>query len=273
MDRRLVEDAAMLLGFEGDLSDVEYLPESVGAPLNVLIGDVDNSSKIVPLTESRINSGRTKGALYLEGVFLQANVLNGNKRIYPKPVLAAAVDRYITEQVNTHQALGELNHPQRPMPNPEKACILIEKLWWVGNDVHGRARIIEGDGGTGDKLAALIRAGWVPGVSSRGLGRLQRNSRGLNEVQPGYRITVGVDVIWGPSAPDAHVRAIQESVHTNDFGGLNNSIENDNHEPTNKPVLSIARLVESQELKTKQRADELMRMINTASANSKTQRK
>lgn len=163
--------------------------------------------------ESLIESveDKGKGALYIEGVFMQANVVNGNKRVYPKGVLEKSVSKYIQEQVNTKQALGELNHPPRPYVDPSQAAILIEKLWWDGDNVMGRARIVEGDHGAGDKTAALIRAGWRPGVSSRGLGAVKRNSKGLNEVQDGFTLTVGVDVVWGPSAPNAFPRAFTES--------------------------------------------------------------
>lgn len=161
------------------------------------------------LIESVSDNGT--GALYIEGVFLQAEKVNGNKRIYPKKVLETAVTKYITEQVETKQALGELNHPNRPYVDPKEAAIIIEKLWWDGNNVMGRARIIEGDHGNGDKTAALIRAGWKPGVSSRGTGSLKKLNTGINEVQNGYRLTVGVDVVWGPSAPDAYPRSYTES--------------------------------------------------------------
>lgn len=151
-----------------------------------------------------------KGALYIEGVFLQAEVVNRNGRKYPRRVLENAVDKYIQEQVNSKQSLGELNHPSRPYVDPMQAALIIEKLWWEGNNVMGRARIVEGDHGAGDKAAALIRAGWVPGVSSRGLGVLKEKS-GYNEVQEGFKLTVGVDIVWGPSAPSAYVKAIRES--------------------------------------------------------------
>ena len=87
-------------------------------------------------------------------------------------------------------------------------------MWWEGDNVYGRARVVEGDNGAGDKLAALIRAGWKPGVSSRGLGQVKSSGRGYNIVQEGFRLTVGVDVVWGPSAPDAWVtpKEITESV-------------------------------------------------------------
>lgn len=148
--------------------------------------------------------------LWIEGIFLQAEVVNQNGRLYPRSVLESAINNYIKEQVNSHQALGELNHPSRPYVDPLQAAIIIEKLWWDGNNVMGRARIIEGDGAQGDKTAALIRAGWIPGVSSRGLGVIKEKS-GYNEVQSGFKLTVGVDVVWGPSAPNAYVKAVMES--------------------------------------------------------------
>lgn len=159
------------------------------------------------LTEAKGTTN--KPGLYIEGIFMQADVVNRNKRLYKKSVLEKAVDKYIKEQVIPKQALGELNHPNRAMVDPNEAAIIIEELWWEGSDVWGRARVIENDNGPGDKLAANIRAGWIPGVSSRGLGTVTENANGYSEVNPGFVITVGVDVVWGPSAPKAYVQPIQ----------------------------------------------------------------
>lgn len=166
-------------------------------------------SKVTDSTLTEAKGSTTTPGLYIEGIFMQADVVNRNKRLYKKSVLEKAVSKYIKEQVNTKQALGELNHPARAMVDPNEAAIIIEELWWEGSNVLGRAKVIEGDNGPGDKLAANIRAGWIPGVSSRGLGTVTENSNGYSEVNPGFVITVGVDVVWGPSAPDAYVKPIQ----------------------------------------------------------------
>ncbi|ADG60083.1 gp21 prohead core scaffold protein and protease [Acinetobacter phage Acj9] len=168
----------------------------------------------VPSTQLQESDSDLPPGLYIEGIFLQADVVNRNRRLYPKTILEAAVDKYIVEQVHSNQALGELNHPPRANVDPMQAAIIIEDMWWEGKNVMGRARVIEGDNGPGDKLAANIRAGWKPGVSSRGLGSVKDSGRGYTIVQEGYRLTVGVDVVWGPSAPDAWVkpRQINESV-------------------------------------------------------------
>lgn len=191
------------------MNEPQLLIEHWGQPEGV-----NGIPSIRDINESIEGSDLSPG-LYISGVFMQAEVVNRNKRLYPKPVLDYAVSNYIREQVDTKQALGELNHPPRANVDPMQAAILIEKLWWEGNNVCGIARIIEGDNGPGDKLAANIRAGWIPGVSSRGLGALKK-SKGSDYsiVQEGFRLTVGVDAVWGPSAPDALVQPylVKESV-------------------------------------------------------------
>ncbi|QWY13370.1 prohead core protein protease [Escherichia phage vB_EcoM-RPN187] len=198
----------------------ELLIETWGQPGEIIDG--------VPMLES--HDGKDSGlkpGLYIEGIFLQAEVVNRNKRLYPKRVLEKAVSDYIKEQVETKQALGELNHPPRANVDPMQAAIIIEDMWWKGNDVYGRARIIEGDHGPGDKLAANIRAGWIPGVSSRGLGSLTDTNKGYRIVNEGFKLTVGVDAVWGPSAPDAWVtpKQISESESENSVETTKNSAD------------------------------------------------
>lgn len=197
------------------MNEPQLLIENWGQPYTVLdVTDSKLSEKTGDLKESY--KGKKPG-LYIEGIFLQANVVNRNRRVYPKNILEKAVSDYITEQVDTNQALGELNHPARSMVDPMHAAILIEEMWWDGDNVYGRARVVEGDHGAGDKLAALIRTGWKPGVSSRGLGKVKDSGKGYNVVQEGFKLTVGVDAVWGPSAPDAWVKSynITESVDVN----------------------------------------------------------
>ncbi|WCZ66383.1 prohead assembly (scaffolding) protein [Yersinia phage MHG19] len=189
------------------MTEPQLLVENWGQPEAVIDG-------VPPSLNESSNESGLKPGLYIEGIFMQAEVVNRNKRFYPKGVLETAISRYMTEQVKTKQALGELNHPPRANVDPMQAAIIIEDMWWKGNDVYGRARIIEGDNGPGDKLAANIRAGWIPGVSSRGLGSLKDSGRGYNIVQEGFRLTVGVDAVWGPSAPDAFVQPRQISEST-----------------------------------------------------------
>ncbi|QEA10662.1 MAG: prohead assembly (scaffolding) protein [Enterobacter phage ENC9] len=205
------------------MNEPQLLIEHWGQPGEIIDG--------VPMLESY--DGKDTGlapGLYIEGIFMQAEKVNRNKRLYPKKILEKAVANYMAEQVVTKQALGELNHPPRANVDPMQAAIIIEDMWWKGNDVYGRARIIEGDHGPGDKLAANIRAGWIPGVSSRGLGSLTETNKGYKLVNEGYRLTVGVDAVWGPSAPDAYVKPKQ----------INESAENTSDTSADDAYLALA---------------------------------
>lgn len=186
---------------------------SLKSPINESNSDVINESEskeellIEHITGSIgvVLSESVSDGKHIEGVFAQANLRNRNGRTYPRAVLEKAVEEYERyHRENGIAMLGELNHPPRAEVDPMEAAIVIEKLWWEGDNLMGRARIIENDGGNGDALMKLIKKGkWVPGVSTRGLGRVKNGI-----VQEGYRITAIVDVVASPSAIDAFVNLV-----------------------------------------------------------------
>lgn len=149
---------------------------------------------------------------YIHGVFLQSELKNRNGRVYPKSVLEAAVNKYNELYINQNRALGETEHPNYPNPNLAKACIKIESLGWSGNDVIGKARVLNTT--EGKNLAALIDAGVKVGVSSRGLGTVKQgkfNNETVNIVESDYEIRA-IDVVSAPSGIDCFVDGILEGV-------------------------------------------------------------
>lgn len=149
--------------------------------------------------------------MYIEGVFAQAEVVNGNKRWYPQPVLKESIDNYINNFVLKNRAIGEINHPEYPMPNPDNAAIRVVEMQWDGNNVMGKALVLKTD--KGRKLQDLIEDGYQGGVSTRALGELKpsKTMKGVNEVQQGL-ITTAVDYVSDPSGPDCWVNGINESL-------------------------------------------------------------
>ena len=146
--------------------------------------------------------------LYIAGPFMQAEKLNRNRRIYPKQILTSAVSKYIKEQVSTGRAVGELNHPSGPAINLDKVSHRITELCWDGNDVLGKALLLETPMG---KIAkSLVEGGVQLGVSSRGMGTLVETADG-SSVKPDYFLNA-IDIVANPSAPDAFVNGILENV-------------------------------------------------------------
>lgn len=145
---------------------------------------------------------------FIEGVFMQSEAKNRNGRIYPKPIMEKAVDTYVTEQVSKNRAVGELNHPEGPTVNLDKVSHKITELSWKGNDVVGKAQIL--DTPMGNIVKGLLEGGVQLGVSTRGMGSLEQRN-GVMYVKDDFMLNT-VDIVQDPSAPQAFVNGIMEGV-------------------------------------------------------------
>ena len=146
-------------------------------------------------------------SVYIEGIFMQAEKPNRNGRIYGKGIMEREVQRY-QDLINEKRSLGELGHPPNPQINLNQVSHLITGLKFEGNDIYGKAKILDTPMG---KIAKnFIEEGVSLGVSSRGLGSVRLNKEGVNEVQDDFHLAT-VDIVADPSAPDAFVQGIMES--------------------------------------------------------------
>ena len=139
---------------------------------------------------------------------MQAENKNKNGRIYTREVLTKAVDKFVNEQVITGRAVGELNHPDGPSINLDKVSHRITELNWDGNNVMGKALIL--DTPMGQIVKGLVEGGVQLGVSSRGMGSLAMKN-GVNYVADDFMLNT-VDIVQDPSAPNAYVNGIMEGV-------------------------------------------------------------
>lgn len=143
---------------------------------------------------------------FIEGIFMQTEKENKNGRIYRKQIMESALSDF-QKLIEQKRSLGELGHPPNPQINLNQVSHLITNLKFEGNDVYGRAKILDTPYG---KIAKnLIDEGVGFGVSSRGLGSV-KEVNGINEVQDDFHLAT-VDIVADPSAPDAFVQGIMES--------------------------------------------------------------
>jgi len=120
----------------------------------------------------------------------------------------SAVSKYVTEQVSKGRAVGELNHPEGPTINLDKVSHKITDLRWEGNNVVGKAQILNTP--MGEIVKGLMEGGVQLGVSSRGMGSLVTKG-GVNVVNKDFQLST-VDIVQDPSAPEAFVNGIMEGV-------------------------------------------------------------
>jgi len=149
-------------------------------------------------------------SLYIQGPYMVADVVNRNKRKYPIHEMRREVDRYREEMINKKRAMGELNHPQSPDLDLERACHMVENL---KEEKEGEKYIFTGRSKVlttpcGKIVQSLVNDGVSVGMSSRALGQLNEKVT-YNEVSQ-MRL-VAVDCVADPSFTEAFVNGILES--------------------------------------------------------------
>jgi hypothetical protein len=168
-----------------------------------LIKEIFESTNLI------VEERKGKKEYFIEGIFLQSELQNRNKRMYPEHVMDKEVARYMKEAVEKNRAYGELGHPDTPSINLDRVSHMITSLRKEGTNYIGRAKIMETP--MGNIARGLLDGGANLGVSSRALGSLKMNNEGVNIVQDDFMLSTAADIVADPSAPDAYVRGIMES--------------------------------------------------------------
>ena len=144
--------------------------------------------------------------LFLKGVFMQADIQNRNKRIYPLHEMCRAVASANKMIQENGGIFGEADHPNSLNININKISHIITELYMDGSNAIGKAKIL--DTPMGKIVKEISKTGVKYGVSSRGTGQV--NEDGIVE---NFQI-VTVDVVVHPSAMGATPSSIYENLQT-----------------------------------------------------------
>lgn len=140
---------------------------------------------------------------YLNGILMQADVRNGNKRVYPLAEISKAVQQ-IQEQIqNGHYVMGELNHPDTLSIDLSRVSHAITEIRMDGANAVGKCKLLNTP--MGNIAKGLLEGGIKLGVSSRGTGNV------TNEGFVSDFNFVTVDIVATPSAPNAYPNMIKEA--------------------------------------------------------------
>jgi hypothetical protein len=158
------------------------------------------------ISESKILNEETNGVkrMYISGPFMMAESQNRNGRTYSKSIIEREVNKF-QALIESHEALGELSHPDTIEISPERSAILITELKMDDNLAIGKAKVLSTQ--NGKILESLLSDGVRMGVSSRGTGNLTEG----NMVAEDYSL-VTIDAVYMPSAQVAYTDPMYESV-------------------------------------------------------------
>ncbi|MCP4923135.1 MAG: primosomal protein [bacterium] len=147
------------------------------------------------------------GQLIFPAKLQEADVENGNGRVYPRNVLLREIQNY-QKIVEDRRALGECDHPDDSVVNLKNASHMVNRIWWEGNDVVGTIKVLNTP--SGNILRGLYESGVKFGFSSRALGSLQEGKGGAQLVQDDLQL-ICFDAVSEPSAPGAYIMEGKEA--------------------------------------------------------------
>ena len=139
-----------------------------------------------------------EGGMMLTGKLQEADVLNGNQRVYPYKVLAREVKNY-NKLVGENRALGELDHPDDSVINLRNASHMVTAIWMEDKSVMGKVKVLNTP--SGKVLQSLVESGVKLGISSRGMGSVSESSD-KTVVQEDFQL-ICFDFVSEPSTPNA----------------------------------------------------------------------
>ena len=146
--------------------------------------------------------------IHVAGIFSSADILNSNNRKYKKPILEREVSK-INEKLEKKSLWGELGHPNMPEVNADRIAILTTQLEWKGNNLFGKAKVL--DTPMGNIAKTLIKEGNM-GISSRGLGTVDDNGY----VNEDFNL-ITWDLVTDPSNGPSWVKGIYEGKSFNNY--------------------------------------------------------
>ena len=162
--------------------------------------DLDYSGDL--LTEEEKEGNRNGTHLIVAGKIQCANTPNGNGRVYSEELLRREMKNY-EKLVKERRATGELDHPDSSVVELKNASHLITEVWWNGDDVMGKMKILDTPAG---KIARnLVEGGVQLGISSRGLGST-RQQGGVTMVEDDFQLLC-FDLVSEPSTTGAFLVA------------------------------------------------------------------
>lgn len=140
---------------------------------------------------------------YLNGIMMQGDVINGNKRKYQVQELSRVVMEGMEKIKKYGPIMGELNHPDTLHVNPYNASHAITEMRMDGNNVVGKMKLLNTP--AGNIARGIMEGGVRLGVSSRGTGAVDNIG-----MVSGFQF-VTVDIVSTPSAPDAYPNLVREA--------------------------------------------------------------
>lgn len=210
--KRLIEDLhEILIKIGGSGNITTYQPKNREIiDINYVDKEVDNEDGTISLIKEEIKTKRliksknsklqynlnisSSDKIYLDKRFINVDKIEGDGKVYC--VRVPNGNFYTMRNGKSHWtgnsavvSLANVSHR-------------VTDMWWQGKDLYGKVLIAE-ETPTGQILKGLLKAGFMLGISSRGVGSVKsRNNQDI--VQEDFEL-IAFDFVSSPSTPGAYL--------------------------------------------------------------------
>jgi hypothetical protein len=139
--------------------------------------------------------------LVVKGILQRSGVKNQNGRVYTKNVLLREASKYTENFVKERRALGELDHPESSVVNLQNVSHNVLEVHWEGDNLIGSIEVLPTP--NGNILKELFRANIRLGISSRGMGTVQKDMREQADIVQDDFELIAFDFVSNPSTRGA----------------------------------------------------------------------
>lgn len=136
----------------------------------------------------------------VQGILQRKGKKNQNGRIYPDEILIREAQKYSQTFIADRRAMGELDHPESSIVNLKNVSHNVIDMRWNGDDLIGTVEVLTTP--NGNILRELFRNGIKLGISSRGMGTLNKISESASVVGDDFEL-IAFDFVSNPSTQGA----------------------------------------------------------------------
>jgi intein/homing endonuclease len=209
---RLIEDLHEILlkiGGSGNITTYQPIDREI-VDVSYIDKEIDNGDGTISLIKEKIKTKRlieskksklqynlnisSSDKIYLDKRFINVDKINGDGKVYC--VRVPNGNFYTMRNGKSHWtgnsavvSLANVSHR-------------VTEMWWQGKDLYGKVLIAE-DTPAGKILKGLLKAGFMLGISSRGVGSV-KNKNNQDIVQEDFEL-IAFDFVSSPSTPGAYL--------------------------------------------------------------------
>lgn len=169
-----------------------------------------------------LQEAQGSGARKVRAVGITADVVNGNRRRYPRAVLAAAVaglNEHLHESAGQGRLVAVTGEVEHPSDKSGRMSLLETVVRWDATSLDSSGKVLlEGvivPTSKGKDILALIESGVPVGVSMRGYGAWEPVQEAGQTIQQVTELTItGFDLVSQPSDPNGRLVESQQEKKT-----------------------------------------------------------